>query len=56
MQKGDEVDNDMVVEIKLVWQSKFSNLALTKSPPLEIISKFTTCPLYLQPSSSGNYL
>ena len=33
MQKGDEVDDVMVIEIKLVLAEQFSNLTLTKSPP-----------------------
>ena len=35
MQKGDEVDVVIVVEIKLVLAEQFSNLTLTKSPPKE---------------------
>ena len=31
MQKGDEVDEVVVVEIKLVWKNKFQT-SLTKSP------------------------
>ena len=56
MQKGDEVDVVVVAEIKLVLAEQFSNLTLTKSPPREIISKFTTCTSYSKPNSSGDYL
>ena len=60
MQKGDEVDVAVVVEIKLVLAEQFSNqfqiLLLQNRHHIEVISKFTTCISYLQPNSSGDYL
>ena len=56
MQKGDELNVVVLVEIKLVLAEQFSNLTLTKSPPREITGKFTTCTSYSKPNSSGHYL
>ena len=60
MQKGDEVDVIVVLEIKLVLAEQISNqfqvLLSRNQHHIEVLSKFTTSTSYLQPNSSRDYL